>query len=84
MMENNLPKNVNLPLFAYGIFRKDHWAFERVSDFVESVTEDFINAEMWSKDGLLIAQIVEETGQELNKIEGHILHKLIIMSSYIL
>jgi hypothetical protein len=54
------PDNLNLPFFAYGVFRKGELGFLSISDLVSGIVEPcFVRGNLWLRDGL---PIIDPTG----------------------
>jgi hypothetical protein len=59
----DIPKNPNLPFFAYGVFKPNELAFLQIKDFVEQCSEVVIPGTLRIRDGLPIISLEESHGQ---------------------
>ena len=48
----DLPQNINLPFFAYGIFKPGELAFYRIKEFVKNHSQITVNGNLKIRDGL--------------------------------
>jgi hypothetical protein len=64
------PENINLPYFAYGIFKHHELAYHKISKFVDGKPEFFplYNCCLWIRDGLPLIQLGSGDG-----VDGYLL-----------
>ncbi len=66
-----LPNNINLPYFAYGLFKPGELAYPKIKNFVEGAPKKFTvdQCRLWVRDGLPIIDLKTDgqvVGYELN------------------
>lgn len=55
-----MPENINLPYFAYGLFKPDEISFNQIEADVEGIPErTCIEASLYIRDGLPLLQLVQ-------------------------
>jgi hypothetical protein len=64
-----LPKNPNLPFFAYGIFKKGELAFLSIMDLVKDVKLASVKGELRLRDGLPILNLKDQA-----QVEGSLIY----------
>jgi len=69
-----LPKDTNLPFFAYGIFKKGELAFLSIMDFVEKIDEsESVKGQLLLRDGLpILNPYLDPITPE--KVEGNLIY----------
>ena len=58
-MKKNLPADIKLSYFAYGLFKPNEPAYDQISQFVENISESMqiTNSHLWIRDGLPIINL---------------------------
>jgi len=66
----NLPSNIKLPYFAYGLFKPDELAYNQIKNFVERFSEEtFFDGALKVRDGLpLLLQV------KGSQVRGYLIH----------
>ena len=62
----NRPTDINLPYFAYGLFKPNQLAYNKIHDLVLKHHSSKIKAEMYIKDGIVLLKINENTKTTIN------------------
>lgn len=69
----NIPENIDLPFFTYGIFKPGQLAYSKIKDYVNEKNKTIIHYYMMDRDGVPIL-INENEEREYWKTRGYILN----------
>jgi hypothetical protein len=65
-----LPENISLPFFAYGIFKKGQISFFRIKDYIEEIKPIFFKGQLLILDGLPMLDI----SNSYDNVKGDVLY----------
>jgi len=65
----NLPDNIHLPFFAYGIFKPGQLCFPRIQEFVSEYKDGYVKGYLKERDGIPL--LIREGS---SKIKGYLIH----------
>jgi hypothetical protein len=63
----NLPENTTLPFFAYGVFKADQLAFNRIQEFVQTRSDGSVSGRLRERDGLPLLE-----PRDHGTVKGHL------------
>ena len=67
------PRNIDLPFFAYGIFKPNQLAYSRIASFVRKTYPEEINYNMLMRDGVPII-VPKRNDMSHSKTRGHLIY----------
>ncbi len=69
MVRINLPDNLSLPFFAYGIFKPGQLCYPRIKEFVREYKESCVNGNLKERDGI---PLLNSGGS--SKVKGYLIY----------